>query len=242
MNDVLDKLDEPVIIEPSGPVTASVIWLHGLGADGHDFEPIVPELNERMTEQVRFVFPHAPMQPITINGGTLMRAWYDLAESDGSLVSEESGVRESEQILRALIEAEIEQGVPPERVVLAGFSQGGAIALHTGIRFEQPLAGIMALSTYLPVHESVKEQAAPANASIPIFMAHGSEDPLIPLEFSDLSQILLTGLGYPVELHTYLMPHSISPEEIRDIDNWLERLLLEPIEPVEPSRLILPGG
>ena len=242
MNDALQRLEEPLVIEPSGAVTASVIWLHGLGADGHDFEAIVPELNERIVEQVRFVFPHAPMQPITINGGTLMRAWYDLAEDDGSLVSQESGIRESEEILRALIEAELDRGVPAERLVLAGFSQGGAIALHTGIRHERSLAGIMALSTYLPLHESVKDETTPVNASIPIFMAHGSQDPLIPIEFSELSRILLTGLGYPVEVHTYLMPHSVSPEEIRDIDNWLERLLLAPVEPEEPSLLILPGG
>ena len=237
----LERLDAPLIIEPAGDADAAVIWLHGLGADGNDFEPIVAELGEALRTRTRFVFPHAPMQPVTINGGTLMRAWYDIAQGQVSMRDDETGIRASEAILRALIAGQIERGVPGERIVVAGFSQGGAIALHTGLRYERRLAGIMALSTYLPGHEATAGETHPANRATPIFMAHGSEDPLIPLGRSEHSRAFMSGLGLRVEVHTYPMPHSVCAEEVRDIDNWLERILLEPGEIAQASPLILPG-
>ena len=217
--------DAPLIIEPPETATASVIWLHGLGADGHDFEPIVPELGDAVTRSVRYVFPHAPRIPVTINGGMVMRAWYDIADTDIARRADEAGVRASAGILEALIEDELGKGLASERVLLAGFSQGGAVALHTGLRYPKPLAGILALSTYLPLQEAASEERHQANRDIPIFLAHGSQDPIIPLALSERSRQFLGSLGYRVECHTYPMPHSVCPEEIRDLAIWLERVL-----------------
>ena len=209
--------DDPILIEPKGNPTASVIWLHGLGADGHDFEPVAPELNLENASEVRFVFPHAPHRPVTINGGALMRAWYDVAEADLERSPDESGVRASEQLLRGYIDAEVSKGIPTERIILAGFSQGGAIALHTALRYPRPLAGILALSTYLPLHQQLTQEADSANRSISIFMAHGSSDPMITLAQAENSRDFLRSLGYSIEWHTYPMPHAVIREEIRDI-------------------------
>jgi phospholipase/carboxylesterase len=217
-----------LVIEPPETATASVIWLHGLGADGHDFEPIVAELGDAVTRHVRYVFPHAPRIPVTINGGAVMRAWYDISEMDLAKRADESGVRSSAGILEKLIEAEIASGIPSPRILLAGFSQGGAIALHTGLRYDKPLAGIMALSTYLPLQETVADERQQANSNIPIFLAHGSQDPVIPLALSEQSRALLASLGYQVQCHTYPMPHSVCPEEIRDIAVWLQDVLANP--------------
>lgn len=217
--------DAPLIIEPPETATASVIWLHGLGADGHDFEPIVAELDEAVTRNVRYVFPHAPRIPVTINGGMVMRAWYDIADTNLANRADESGVRASARILEGLIDEELAKGLASTRILLAGFSQGGAIALHTGVRYAKPLAGIMALSAYLPLQESVPEEIQQANRNIPIFLAHGSQDPVIPLALSEHSRQLLASLGYQVQCHTYPMPHSVCPEEIRDIGVWLEQVL-----------------
>ncbi|NIM26891.1 MAG: carboxylesterase [Gammaproteobacteria bacterium] len=217
--------DTPLIIEPPETATSSVIWLHGLGADGHDFEPIVAELGVEATRTVRYVFPHAPRIPVTINAGMVMRAWYDIADTDLSNRADESGVRASARILEDLIEAELAKGLESTRILLAGFSQGGAIALHTGLRYPKPLAGILALSTYLPLEQAAREERHDANREIPIFLAHGSRDPVIPLALSDHSRRFLVSLGYRVECHTYPMPHSVCPEEIRDIAAWLERVL-----------------
>ena len=217
--------DAPLIIEPPETATASVIWLHGLGADGHDFEPIVPELGDAATRSVRYVFPHAPRIPVTINAGMVMRAWYDIADADLANRADESGVRASAGILEALIEEELGRGIDSTRILLAGFSQGGAIALHTGLRYAKPLAGILALSTYLPLEQAASDERHEANHDVPIFMAHGSHDPVIPLALSEHSRRFLTSLGYKVECHTYPMPHSVCPEEIRDIAVWLERVL-----------------
>lgn len=214
-----------VVIEPDQTATASVIWLHGLGADGHDFEPIVPELGGAITREVRFIFPHAPPRPVTINGGYVMRAWYDITEMDLAQGTDVAGVRESDGILRTYIEAEIRKGISIERIVLAGFSQGGAIALHTGLRFPHRLAGILALSTYLPLPESAAEEAEPVNAAIPIFMAHGRQDPIIGIGQAERSKELLTSLGYGVEWHTYPMPHAVCPDEIGAISAWLTSVL-----------------
>jgi phospholipase/carboxylesterase len=217
-----------LVIEPPETATASVIWLHGLGADGHDFEPIVAELGDAVTRHVRYVFPHAPRIPVTINGGAVMRAWYDISEMDLAKRADESGVRSSAGILEKLIEAEIASGIPSPRILLAGFSQGGAIALHTGLRYDKPLAGIMALSTYLPLQETVADERQQANSNIPIFLAHGSQDPVIPLALSEQSRALLASLGYQVQCHTYPMPHSVCPGEIRDIAVWLQDVLANP--------------
>jgi phospholipase/carboxylesterase len=212
-------------IEKDPPISpqATVIWLHGLGADGHDFEPIVPQL--QLPIPVRFVFPHAPRRPVTINGGYVMRAWYDIAAPDLSSGEDDAGIRESAQQLNALIEREVHNGVAPRRIVLAGFSQGGAVALHAGLRYPQRLAGILALSTYLPLANSVALEAHPANRDIPIFMAHGEEDTVVPPPHAHISKQRLTELGYAVEWHSYAMPHSLCSEEIADIAQWLARIL-----------------
>jgi phospholipase/carboxylesterase len=205
--------------------TASVIWLHGLGADGHDFEPIVPELDLPDTLAVRFVFPHAPMQPVTINGGAVMRAWYDVYALEGARREDEAGVRASQARVEALIARETSRGVPAARIVLAGFSQGGAIALHTGLRHTERLAGIMALSTYLPLAGTLATEASPANHGLPIFMAHGLDDPLIPIERAEMSRRLLERAGYAVEWHEYPMAHAVCGPELVDIAAWLRRVL-----------------
>ena len=217
--------DPPLVIEPPEPATASIIWLHGLGADGHDFEPIVAELGDSVTRTVRYVFPHAPRIPVTINGGAVMRAWYDITDTDLSNRADDSGVRASARILEGLIKEELTKGLPSTRILLAGFSQGGAIALHTGLRFRRPLAGILALSTYLPLQEAAGDEFQEANRNIPIFLAHGSQDPVIPLALSEHTRQFLASLGYRLQCHTYPMPHSVCPEEIRDITIWLEQVI-----------------
>jgi phospholipase/carboxylesterase len=205
-----------------GAPDAAVIWLHGLGADGHDFEPIVPELRLAPTTRVRFIFPHAPVQPVTINGGLAMRAWYDIT-NDGR--QDAAGIRASQQRVEALVAREKARGIGLRRTILAGFSQGGAIVLHTGVRQGERLAGILALSTYLPLADTVAAEAQPANRDVPIFMAHGGQDPLIPLARAAASRDALAALGYQVEWHEYPMPHSVCAEEIRDIGAWLTRIL-----------------
>jgi len=212
-----------VEIETGKNPQASVIWLHGLGADGNDFAPIVPELRLPQAA-IRFVFPHAPVQPVTINGGMRMRAWYDI--TDGAIRREdERGVRASQVLIETLIGREKERGTKSERLVLAGFSQGGAIALQTGLRHPERIAGIMALSTYVPVAEKLSAEASAANRHVPIFMAHGTYDPVIPLDRAEQSRGLLESLGYPVEWREYGMPHSVCPEELADIGAWLGKAL-----------------
>jgi phospholipase/carboxylesterase len=224
----MEKLLEAIEIETGENPAASVIWMHGLGADGNDFVPIVNELGLDGTPAIRFLFPHAPMRPVTINNGYVMRAWYDVSLDDlagQSRRADEQGVRESQAQITALIEREVKRGIAAARIVLAGFSQGGAIALQTGLRYPDKLAGVMALSTYLPLAESLPKEAAPANKATPIFMAHGVYDPLVPLVMGAGSMTLLTGLGYTVEWRQYPMQHSVCPQEIQDIGDWLRRLL-----------------
>jgi phospholipase/carboxylesterase len=204
---------------------SSVIWLHGLGADGNDFVPVVDELGLPPRLAVRFIFPHAPMQPVTINGGFVMRAWYDVLNQDMSFREDEAGVRRSQQEIEKLITKEKDRGIGASRIVLAGFSQGGAIAMQTGLRHSERLAGIMALSSYLPLASTLAAEASAANRNVPIFMAHGTADPLIPLPLASLSREHLKQHGYQVEWHQYLMPHSVCQEEIRDIGQWLQRVL-----------------
>jgi phospholipase/carboxylesterase len=216
---------DAVVIQPSASVDASVIWLHGLGADGHDFEPIVPHLGSALTERTRFVFPHAPMRPVTINGGYVMRAWYDVVDADIARRADAAGVHESEEILRGYIEAEVASGIPSERIVVAGFSQGGAIALHSGLRYPQRLAGVLGISSYLPLPSEIAEGRAQANAATPMFMAHGTQDAVIPVAAGEQSRDFLKDLHYDIEWHTYPIPHSVCLEEIEDISRWLLRVL-----------------
>jgi len=216
---------EAVEIETGANPTCSVIWLHGLGADGHDFEPIVPELRLPAELAVRFVFPHAPVRPVTINGGMSMRAWYDILTLDRDGPVDEAGIRESGKLLDALLEREQSRGIEPGNIIVAGFSQGGAIALQCALRYPQQLAGLMALSTYLPLPDcfgdDVLTNAATVNEAIPIFMAHGSFDPVLPMTLGRDSADLLRDSGYRVEWHDYPMAHAVCAEEIVDIRNWL---------------------
>lgn len=199
----------------------SVIWLHGLGADGHDFAPIIPELVARDWPALRFVFPHAPVRPVTINNGMAMRAWYDIKGADIASRQDEAGVRESIAQLDALIAREADRGVPAERVMLAGFSQGGAVVLAGGVRHAKRLGGVVALSTYLPIHETTAAERSTANAELPIFMGHGSLDPVVPQALGARSRDLLRGLGYRVDWHSYPMQHSVNADEIADLRLWL---------------------
>ena len=206
--------------------THSVIWLHGLGADGHDFAPIVPELQLPASLAVRFVFPHATIQPVTINGGMAMRSWYDILTPNLVKREDETGIRISEQAIQALIAREIARGIPSSRIVLAGFSQGCAMTLHTGIRFKEKLAGLMGLSGYLPLIEMAAHEREPVNAATPIFLAHGTHDPVVTLERAEASRAKLVDLGYQVQWHTYPMPHSVCAQEIDDISSFLQSVLL----------------
>ena len=215
-------MTDAIELETGANPQAAVIWLHGLGADGHDFEPIVPELG--LAAPVRFVFPHAPVRPVTINGGMRMRAWYDIFQLGGG-PEDDAGVRASQRLLEDLISKETERGIAPGRIVLAGFSQGGAVALQTALRHPQRLAGILALSTYLPLAASVQKEASPANSAVPIFMAHGTYDDIIPIDRAQASRKHLEALGYSIEWHEYPMPHSVCAPEIADIGAFLERLL-----------------
>jgi len=215
---------ETLEIETGPEPRSSVIWLHGLGADGHDFEPIVQELDLR-PGAIRFVFPHAPMMPVTINQGFVMRAWYDIVATDLGRNEDEAGVRASQAALEELIARERDRGVAVSRIVLAGFSQGGAIALQTGLRHPGRLAGIMALSTYLPIAGTVAGEAHAANRDVPVFMAHGELDPVVPIARARESRARLESLGYPVEWHEYRMPHSVCLEEIGHVGAWLRRVL-----------------
>ena len=221
----MPQLLETIEIEASGTPNAAVIWLHGLGADGHDFEPVVPELQLPARLAVRFVFPHAPIRPVTLNQGMRMRAWYDIAQLGGGR-EDDAGIRLSQRSLEELIEREGARGIVPRRVVLAGFSQGGAIALQTGLRYRERLAGILALSTYLPLAATLAAERNAANSDVPIFMAHGTHDPMIPLERAERSREALERLGYAaIEWHAYPMPHSVCLQEISDIAAWLTRVL-----------------
>jgi len=218
-------LPETVEVEPRRPADASVILLHGLGADGHDFESLVPELKLPDAPAVRWVFPHAPIRPVTVNGGAQMRAWYDIVALDRRSVQDEAGIRESAGSASALIARERERGVAADRIVLAGFSQGGAIALFAGLRESERLAGILALSTYLPLADRLEAEAHPANAAVPIFMAHGTFDPVIALPLAEGSRGRLAARGHDVEWHTYAMPHSVCAEEVADLRRFLLRVL-----------------
>ncbi len=216
---------QTVEIEPAGRTAGSVIWLHGLGADGHDFEPIVGELSLPETVRLRFIFPHAPIRPVTLNGGMRMRAWYDIISLDRSGPQDEKGLRQSAVLLTDLIERERKRGIAGNRVVVAGFSQGGAIAMHTALRHPQRLAGLLALSTWLPLGSSFAEEVLnnPHSQSrdLPVFMAHGTLDPVLPFVMGVQSKAALQSAGFHVEWHEYPMAHAVCTEEIVAIRNWL---------------------
>lgn len=203
----------------------AVIWLHGLGADGNDFVPLVPELVRREWPPIRFVFPHAPVRPVTINGGAPMRAWYDIRELDLANRADEQGVAESVAQVEALIAREGERGIPPGRIILAGFSQGGAVTLAAGLRRREPLAGLVALSTYMPAAQGAQAALVEGASRQPVFMAHGSEDPVVPYLAGKQSAGLLRRLGFEVDWHVYPMQHSVSGEEVRDLGNWFNARL-----------------
>jgi phospholipase/carboxylesterase len=216
---------QTIEVETAAKPDATVIWLHGLGADGHDFEPVVPELVRSEERAWRFVFPNAPVRPVTLNGGMPMRAWYDLKGLNRQAAEDMDGFRETDAQIRQLIAKEEERGITANRIVLAGFSQGGAVSLYTAPRFPEKLAGVMALSCYLPAENSFGAERLPANDATPIFMGHGQADPVLPLALGVQSRNFLKALGYPVEWHEYPMPHSVCAAEIADIRRFLFRVL-----------------
>jgi phospholipase/carboxylesterase len=216
---------ETIQIETGPNPTVSVIWMHGLGADGHDFVPIVRELDLAGCPAIRFVFPHAPMMPVTINNGYVMRAWYDILGVDIARREDEAGLRKSQAMIERLIEQEKARGIPANRIILAGFSQGCAMTLQTGLRYPEKLAGLLCLSGYLPLHTTVMAERHAANNDTPIFLAHGRGDPVIPIVRAEQSRDILNSLGYAIEWHEYMMPHSVCAEEIDDISAWLKRVL-----------------
>lgn len=216
---------DAVVLTPATPPAAAVIWLHGLGADGFDFVPIVDELRLPASLPVRFIFPHATPRPVTINNGFVMRAWYDIKGFGPERAEDDAGIRESEGVVKKYIEQQIAQGIAADKIVIAGFSQGGAIALQTGVRYSQRLAGIMALSTYLPLRASVAKEASAANRDVPILMCHGAQDPIVPLQLGEGSRDMLQTLGYRIEWHAYPMEHSVCLEEIAAISQWLQARL-----------------
>lgn len=221
----MSALPDCVEVQTTAAPKATVILLHGLGADGYDFVPVVREFEALGAPAARYVFPHAPTMPVTINGGAVMRAWYDIVGNDLVRREDERGIRASQALVEQLIAREAERGIARSRIVLAGFSQGGAITLHTGLRQSEPLAGLLALSCYLPLADKFKEEAAPGSAKVPIFMAHGTTDPVIPFARATASRDQLKAAGYAVDWHEYAMPHSVSAEEVRDIAAFLKRAL-----------------
>ncbi len=214
-----------ITLDPPSPADACVIWMHGLGADGNDFVPMVPELDLPRNHAVRFIFPNAPTMPVTINGGYVMRAWYDISSTEIDKRADEAGVRKSQAAIAELIADQRAKGIASERIVLAGFSQGGVIALQTGLRHTEKLGGIMALSTYLACPESLGMEASSSNRTLPILMVHGSMDPVIPIALAKLSKGRLETHGYKIEWHEYGMPHSVCAEEVEDIAAFLKRVL-----------------
>lgn len=221
MTELLDCIEHETGPDPRH----AVIWMHGLGADGNDFLPIVPELRSPGMPPVRFVFPHAPVRPVTINQGMPMRAWYDILALDDGASEDIDGIRASRHAIMELVAREYDRGVPSTGIVLAGFSQGCAMALYTGLRMDEPLAGIIGLSGYLPLRNTTATERHPANAEVPLFLAHGTMDPVVHLSRGEASRDILLELGYAPEWHTYPMPHSVHPQEIADIRDFLARVL-----------------
>ena len=225
MSHRMQESADAVVLVPATAASASVIWLHGLGADGHDFVPIVPELKLPPSPGIRFVFPHAGVRPVTLNMGMRMRAWYDIKTLTAEGRADEAGLRESIAVVEALIAAERRQGIASERIVIAGFSQGGALALHAALRHSEPLAGILALSAYLPLQAALANELAEVNRQAPIFMCHGQHDPVLPLALGVAACNWLRAAGYKVEWKEYPMQHQVCQPEIQDIAAWLRKIL-----------------
>ena len=221
----MNKPLEAIEIETRPNPSHAVIWMHGLGADGSDFVPIVREL-KLPPLGIRFIFPHAPMRPVTINGGFVMRAWYDIVVQDLARQEDERGIRESQDLVGQLIDKEIARGIPANRIALAGFSQGGVITLQTGLRYPKRLAGLLALSCYLPLSATLEQERSAANQDVPVFIGHGTADDIVPLQRGLGARDALSKLGYKPEWHQYPMPHSVHPDEIADIGAWFQRMLL----------------
>ena len=224
MNNVLDMIE----VNPTSTATATVIWLHGLGADGNDFAPMVPELQIPNTLPIRFVFPNAPLQPVTINGGYVMRSWYDIVSLEINRHADQTGIARSVQQVNQVIENEINNGIPAEKIILAGFSQGAVMALTAGLGYQKKLGGILALSGYLPFAADVLSAANQANKSTPIFLAHGTQDAVVPYFLGQAAHAELIKHQHPVSWHSYPMPHSVCAEEIQDIREWLITRLNKP--------------
>lgn len=222
------SLLETIVVEPDAPANAVVIWMHGLGADGNDFVPVVPEFDFPGQLHIRFVFPHAPFRPVTINNGHVMRGWYDIIELNSLRQEDEEGIRKSGYAIEALIAQQLASGIPAKRIVLAGFSQGAALALHTGLRYAQPLAGIVALSGYLPLMMSFPADAHNANIRTPIFLAHGLYDNVVPLHLGEKTRTVLEREKYILTWHTYPMAHTVCAAEIEDIGGFLSARLTAP--------------
>jgi phospholipase/carboxylesterase len=216
---------ESVVLEPATTADAAVIWLHGLGADGYDFVPIVEELRLPPSMAVRFIFPHARPRPVTINNGFVMRAWYDITGLGADRKEDDAGIRESATVINGYIQQEKARGIDTQRIVIAGFSQGGAIALQAALRYPERLGGVMALSTYLPLRDSVAAEASPATREVPILMCHGLRDGMLPATLGKASRDYLQSLGYQVEWQSYPMEHSVCMEEVLDISKWLQARL-----------------
>lgn len=221
----MSKPLEAIELETRPNPSHAVIWMHGLGADGSDFVPIVRELDLPQLG-IRFIFPHAPMRPVTINGGFVMRAWYDIVGQDLARQEDERGIRESQNPVEQLIEKEVGRGIPANRIVLAGFSQGGVITLQTGLRYSKRLAGLLALSCYLPLAATLEKERSAANQDVPVFIGHGTSDDIVPLQRGLAARDALMKLGYKPEWHQYPMPHSVHPDEIADIGAWFHHTLL----------------
>ena len=224
----VEQSPSAIVLEPPGTAAAAVIWLHGLGADGSDFVPLVPELRLPPTLAPRFIFPHAPVQPVTINNGMPMRAWYDIYSLTQRDQQDDAGIRRSAHAIEGLIQQQKDKAIPAKRIILAGFSQGGAIALHTGLRHAQRLGGILALSTYLPLAPTLANEASPANRDLPILMCHGTQDPVITLQYAQQSRDALLAAGYPLVWKQYPMQHQVCEEQIGDIASWLTASLAVP--------------
>ena len=221
----MSTLLETIQLDSAPNPTVSIIWMHGLGADGNDFVPLVKELDLRSCPAIRFIFPSAGTMPVTINNGYVMRAWYDIRENDLVRREDENGLRASQAQIEALIAREKARGIPASRIILAGFSQGCAMTLQTGLRHPEPLAGLMCLSGYLPLADKTAAERTPASLQTPIFMAHGTADPVVQIARAQQSRDLLTGMGYKVEWHEYMMQHSLCLEEIDAIGAWLKKVL-----------------
>jgi phospholipase/carboxylesterase len=215
----------PIVLQTGKQAQHSIIWLHGLGADGQDFVPIAEELE--LPVAVRYIFPHAPMRPVTINGGFVMRAWYDIASQSMDTQQDTAGIRASQSLVEEIIAREVAHGIAPYNIFLAGFSQGGAIALHTALRQTAPLGGVLALSTYLPLAEIAARELLEQSRATPVFMAHGRNDPIVPYTLGMTSRDALLKFGYAVEWHEYAMQHSVCEEELRDIEAWLTKRIEE---------------